>query len=77
MTLHDHAACVSALGALIQHVAAGSLEMQMEATARRFRFLIGAYTMIWVILAVYIMSLSTRLHRVSKQLRRLKERLDS
>lgn len=44
---------------------------------RGFRFLIGAYTVVWVVLAVYMFSVSVRLRRLSRQVRRLKERFGS
>lgn len=46
-----------------------------EVVARGFRFLIGAYTAVWTILAIYLLSISIRLRRLSQQVRRLKERL--
>jgi CcmD family protein len=45
-----------------------------EVAARGFRFLIGAYSVVWIILAVYLLTLSTRLRRLSRQVRRLKEK---
>jgi CcmD family protein len=39
------------------------------------RFLMGGYTVVWVILAAYILTLSVRLRRLTRQVRRLKERL--
>ncbi len=41
---------------------------------RGLRFLMSAYTIVWVILALYMVSLSVRLRRISSQVRRLKER---
>ena len=41
---------------------------------RGLRFLNLAYTAVWVVLAVYMLSLSLRLRRLSAQVRRLKER---
>jgi CcmD family protein len=46
-----------------------------EIVARGFRFLIGAYTAVWTILAIYLLSISIRLRRLSQQVRRLKDRL--
>jgi CcmD family protein len=45
-----------------------------EANVRRFRFLIGAFVAVWTILAAYLLTLSVRLRRLSRQVRRLKER---
>ncbi len=41
---------------------------------RGLRFLMSAYTIVWVILAIYMLSLSVRLRRISSQIRRLRER---
>jgi CcmD family protein len=46
---------------------------QPAAVARGFRFLIAAYTTVWLVLAVYILSVSVRLRRLANQVRRLKE----
>jgi CcmD family protein len=46
-----------------------------DKAARGFRFLIGAYTMVWTILAIYLLSLSIRLRSLSLQVRRLRDRL--
>ncbi len=81
MTFPDIASIGAALAALLQEGAAAagparpSPALQAEAVERGFRFLIGAYTVVWVILALYIMSLSVRLRRISQQVRRLKARL--
>jgi CcmD family protein len=48
--------------------------VEAAANTRRFRFLIGAYTAVWAILALYLLTLSVRLNRLSQQVRRLKER---
>ena len=45
------------------------------AAERGLGFLMAAYTIVWVILAVYLMSLSVRLRRLAQQVRRLKERI--
>lgn len=45
-----------------------------EVVERGLRFLNLAYTAVWVVLAVYLLSLSLRLRRLSAQVRRLKER---
>lgn len=45
-----------------------------EVVERGLRFLNLAYTAVWVVLAVYMLSLSLRLRRLSSQVRRLKER---
>ncbi len=46
---------------------------QPAVVARGFRFLIAAYTAVWLVLALYIVSVSVRLRRLSNQVRRLKE----
>ena len=38
-------------------------------------YLFWAYTLIWIVLAAYLFSLSMRLRSVSAQLRRLKSRI--
>ncbi|HEU4400734.1 MAG TPA: CcmD family protein [Candidatus Polarisedimenticolia bacterium] len=45
-----------------------------EVAARGFRYLIGAYSAVWTILALYLLTLSIRLRRLSNQVRRLRER---
>ncbi|PYT15148.1 MAG: hypothetical protein DMF51_07275 [Acidobacteria bacterium] len=45
-----------------------------EIVERGLRFLNLAYTAVWVVLAVYLLSLSVRLRRLSLQVRRLRER---
>ena len=45
-----------------------------EIVERGLRFLNLAYTAVWVVLAVYLLSLSLRLRRLAQQVRRLKER---
>jgi CcmD family protein len=59
----------SATGFVAENVAA-----RPEVVERGLRFLNLAYTAVWVVLAVYLLSLSLRLRRLSSQLRRLKER---
>jgi len=46
-----------------------------EAVLNRLRFLSAAYTVVWVILAAYLVMLSLRQRRLSRQVRRLRERL--
>lgn len=85
MTLVDAVALIPALTAgAIQAAAEGAAAaggMAAEAAARPdqvlrgLRFLSGAYTVVWVILAAYIFMLSLRQHRLSRQVRRLRERL--
>ncbi len=81
MTLPGLGALVTTLVALAQDAgsAAGftaeTVAARPEVAARGFRFLIGAYTAVWVILAAYLLTLSVRLRRLSQQVRRLKERL--
>ena len=81
MTLMDLPQIVSSLLARIQEAApaagftSGEAAAQPAVVARGFRFLVGAYTLIWVILAAYLLSLSVRLRRLSQTVRRLKERI--
>lgn len=58
-----------ATGFVAENVAA-----RPEVVERGLRFLNLAYTAVWVVLAVYLLSLSLRLRRLSSQVRRLKER---
>jgi CcmD family protein len=44
---------------------------------KNLHYLFWAYTLIWIILAAYLVSLSVRLRSISSQVRRLKARLDS
>ena len=79
MNLPDLASIGASFTALLQSAPASeatSAALESVQVARGFRFLTAAYTVIWVILAVYIMSLSMRLRRLSQQVRRLKERLE-
>ncbi len=54
--------------------AAENVAARPEVVERGLRFLNLAYTAVWVVLAVYMLSLSLRLRRLSAQVRRLKER---
>ena len=45
-----------------------------DVVERGLRFLNLAYTTVWVVLAVYLFSLSIRLRSLSRQIARLKER---
>jgi CcmD family protein len=80
MILPDPPVLASALTTVAQEAsrvtgfAAETAAARPEVVARGFRFLIGAYTAVWVILAAYLLSLSVRLRRLSAQVRRLKER---
>jgi CcmD family protein len=77
--IHDDPTLVAALLAAVQEepvrrfVAGAAADP--EANARRFRFLITAYVAVWTILAAYLFTISVRLRRLSRQVRRLKERL--
>ena len=46
-----------------------------EVVQRGFRFLTAAYSVVWVILAVYLLTLSIRQRRLALQIRRLRDRL--
>jgi CcmD family protein len=80
MTHSPLAAILNGLLAVIQETApaagftAETVAAQPAVAARGFRFLIGAYSAVWTILVVYLVTLSVRLRRLSSQVRRLKER---
>jgi CcmD family protein len=42
---------------------------------KNLNFLFWAYTLIWIVIVVYLVSLSVRLRAVSSQLQRLRARL--
>jgi len=69
----------SALALLLQEPATGftaeTVGSRPEVVERGLFFLNVAYTTVWVVLAVYIATLSIRLRRLSRQVARLKERL--
>jgi len=46
-----------------------------EAVQRGLRFLMAAYTVVWIVLALYLLTLSFRQRRLAHQLRRLRERV--
>ena len=86
MTLADVVALIPGLAAGVVQAAAGeaantasmaavAAAARPEQVLRGLRFLSGAYTMIWVILAAYLVMLSLRQHRLSRQVRRLRDRL--
>ncbi len=56
---------------------ADNVASRPEIVERGLRFLNYAYTAVWIVMAVYLLSLSVRLRRLSLQVRRLKERADS
>lgn len=78
MTLTGLAPLASVLALLAQDPATGfvseTVAARPEVVERGLRFLNLAYTAVWVVLAVYLLSLSIRLRRLSNQVRRLKER---
>jgi len=78
MNAHDPNPLLALLAALqdapLTRFATETAAADPGANARRFRFLIGAYVAVWTILAAYLFTLSVRLRRLSKQVRRLKER---
>ena len=69
---------VSALALLTQEPATGftaeNVAARPEVVERGLRFLNLAYTAVWIVLAVYLFSLSLRLRRLARQVGRLKER---
>jgi CcmD family protein len=68
----------SAFALLLQEPATGftaeTVAARPEVVERGLQFLNYAYTAVWVVLAVYLFSLSIRLRRLSRQIARLKER---
>ena len=53
----------------------GSGNNPWELELKNLDYLFWAYTLIWIILAAYLISLSLRLRSLSSQVRRLKARL--
>lgn len=78
MTLPDVPLLASMAALLAQEPVTGftaeTVAARPEVVERGLRFLNLAYTAVWVVLAVYLLSLSVRLRRLSLQVRRLKER---
>jgi CcmD family protein len=66
---------VAAEGAAASAGMAAQAAARPETVLRGLRFLSGAYTVVWVLLAAYLVMLSLRQHRLSRQVRRLRERL--
>jgi len=56
-------------------IAAGASAVRPDAVERGLRFLATAYSVVWTILGTYLVILSFRLRRVSRQVRRIRERL--
>lgn len=67
------AAIQDTIAPLASGPAADTVAAQPAVAARGFRFLIGAYSAVWTILAAYLLSLSVRLRSLSRQVRRLKD----
>ncbi len=44
-----------------------------DAITRRLHFLVGAYSAVWIVLAVYLWTISMRLRRLHQAIRRLKD----
>jgi len=75
MTLHDLAALAGPVAAMAQESSGPeTVAARPDQVARGFHYLMAAYTAVWVILALYLLSLSIRLRRIAAQLRRLKEK---
>ncbi len=77
--IHPHLEPVASVFALlVQDPATGftaeNVAARPDVVERGLRFLNLAYTAVWVVLAVYLLSLSIRLRRLSRQIARLKER---
>lgn len=68
----------STFALLLQESGAGftaeNVAARPDVVERGLHFLGWAYTAVWVVLAVYIVSLSIRLRGLSRQVARLKER---
>jgi len=81
MNCPEPGALLSGLLAAIQEAApqatftAADAAARPEVVQRGFRFLTAAYSVVWVILAVYLLTLSIRQRRLAQQIRRLRERL--
>ncbi len=78
MSLPPLASLLSALALAVQEPISGftaeTVATRPEIVERGLRFLNYAYTAVWIVLAVYLVSLSVRLRRLSDQVRRLKQR---
>ena len=77
--IHPHIEPVASVFALlVQDPATGftaeNVAARPDVVERGLRFLNLAYTAVWVVLAAYLLSLSIRLRRLSRQIARLKER---
>jgi CcmD family protein len=81
MSPHEPGVIVTVLLAIAQEAAPPTAFTAAEAAARPevvqrgLRFLMMAYSVVWVILAAYILSLSIRQRRMAQQIRRIRERL--
>jgi len=81
VTSRTLASILPALVTLLQEIpstaAAATADPASQAAIveRKLHFLAWAYTVVWVILALYLVSLSVRLRRLSGALRRLRARL--
>ena len=53
----------------------GEAAARPDQVARGLRFLNAAYTAVWVILAAYLVLISTRQRRLERQMQRLRQRL--
>jgi CcmD family protein len=53
--------------------AAAEAAAQPDAVTRRLHFLVGAYSAVWIVLAVYLWTISMRLRRLHQAVRRIKE----
>jgi CcmD family protein len=76
---HWHVSSLASIVALLAQepvtgFTAENVAARPEIVERGLRFLNYAYTAVWVILSVYVLTLSIRLRRLSLQVRRLKER---
>ncbi len=80
MMFHGVLGLAAALGVVAQATepAAGFSAETVAASpaivARGLRFLMGAFSAVWIILTVYLFTLSWRLRRLSRQVERLKEK---
>jgi hypothetical protein len=59
----------------VSQIAASGAAARPDVVERGLRFLAGAYSVVWAVLAAYLVILSFRLRRLGRQVRRIRERL--
>ena len=75
MTWNPAPAALATIVPLLQETAPAAAAASSAIVERKLHFLVAAYSVVWLILAVYLLSLSVRLRRLSAAVRRLRERL--